>query len=74
MQEQKQGDIVFISLSAAKEPSPHPLLSNLFRVGAVALAKSLSKELAPDNILVNAVNPGYFDTGGPGPQTNRCRC
>ena len=63
MQKQKTGDILFIASSAAKEPSPHLLLSNVLRVAVVALAKTLSKELAPDNIRVNTVNPGYFDTG-----------
>jgi len=63
MQKQKAGDIAFIASSAAKEPSPHLLLSNVLRVAVVALAKTLSKELAPDNIRVNTVNPGYFDTG-----------
>jgi 3-oxoacyl-[acyl-carrier protein] reductase len=63
MQKQKKGDIAFIASSAAKEPSPHLLLSNVLRVAVVALAKTLSKELAPDNIRVNTVNPGYFDTG-----------
>jgi 3-oxoacyl-[acyl-carrier protein] reductase len=39
------------------------LLSNVLRVGLVAFAKSLSKDLAADNIRVNTVTPGYFDTG-----------
>lgn len=60
MKKQETGDIVFISSSAAKEPSLHLLLSNVFRVGVVALAKTLSKDLAADNIRVNTVNPGYF--------------
>ncbi len=63
MQQQKKGDIAFIASSAAKEPSPHLLLSNVLRVAVVALAKTLSRELAPDNIRINTVNPGYFDTG-----------
>jgi 3-oxoacyl-[acyl-carrier protein] reductase len=63
MQKQKAGDIALIASSAAKEPSPHLLLSNVLRVAVVSLAKTLSKELAPDNIRVNTVTPGYFDTG-----------
>jgi 3-oxoacyl-[acyl-carrier protein] reductase len=63
MQEQKKGDIVFLTSSAAKEPSSHLLLSNVFRVGVVALAKSLSKDFAADNIRVNSVTMGFFDTG-----------
>ena len=57
------GDIVFLSSSVAREPLPHLLLSNVFRVGVVALAKSLSASLAGQNIRVNSVTPGYFDTG-----------
>jgi 3-oxoacyl-[acyl-carrier protein] reductase len=63
MQKQKKGDIVFLTSSAAKEPSSHLLLSNVFRVGVVALAKSLSKDFAAENIRVNSVTMGYFDTG-----------
>ena len=63
MQRQKKGDIVFLSSSVAKEPAPHLLLSNVFRVGVIALAKSLAQGFAADNIRVNAVAMGYFDTG-----------
>jgi 3-oxoacyl-[acyl-carrier protein] reductase len=63
MRAQRKGDIVFLSSAVAKEPAPHLLLSNVLRVGVVALAKSLSQGFAADNIRVNAVTPGYFDTG-----------
>ena len=63
MQSRKKGDVVFLSSSVAKEPSAHLLLSNVFRVGVVALSKSLSQRFAHDNIRVNAVTMGYFDTG-----------
>jgi 3-oxoacyl-[acyl-carrier protein] reductase len=63
MKSQKKGDIVFLSSSVAKEPSPHLLLSNVFRVGVIALGKSLARGFAADNIRVNAVAMGYFDTG-----------
>jgi 3-oxoacyl-[acyl-carrier protein] reductase len=38
------------------------LLSNSLRAGVVGLAKTLSKELGPDNILVNNVCPGFTMT------------
>src|SRR5690606_21198089 len=57
------GDVVFITSIVAKEPVSHLLLSNVLRVGVVALAKSLSHELAPHGIRVNTVAPGYFETG-----------
>ncbi len=63
MKAQKKGDIVFLTSSVVKEPAPHLLLSNVFRVGVVGLAKSLSQRFAADNIRVNAVTMGYFDTG-----------
>lgn len=63
MRSQGGGDIVFITSAVVREPSPHLLLSNVMRVGVAALAKTLSRELAPHNIRVNVVAPGYFDTG-----------
>ena len=45
-------------------PKPYYLLlSNVLRVGLVAFAKSLSQSLAAENIRVNIITPGYFDTG-----------
>jgi 3-oxoacyl-[acyl-carrier protein] reductase len=63
MRAQGAGDIVFITSAVVREPSPHLLLSNVMRVGVVALAKTLSRTLAPQNIRVNTIAPGYFDTG-----------
>jgi 3-oxoacyl-[acyl-carrier protein] reductase len=56
------GDIVFIASSSMKEPGPL-LLSNVMRAGVNGLAKSLSHDAAADNIRINVVAPGYFDTG-----------
>lgn len=63
MRAQGSGDIVFITSAVVREPSPRLLLSNVMRVGVAALAKTLSRDLAPHNIRVNVVAPGYFDTG-----------
>lgn len=63
MRSQGAGDIVFITSSVVREPSATLLLSSVFRVGVVALARSLSRTLAGDNIRVNVVAPGYFDSG-----------
>ena len=63
MRKRGGGDMVFLSSAVAREPSPHLLLSNVFRTGVAALAKTLATSLAPENIRVNCVTPGYFDTG-----------
>jgi 3-oxoacyl-[acyl-carrier protein] reductase len=63
MREQRYGDIVFITSAVIREPSSHLLLSSVMRAGVAALAKTLARDLAADNIRVNVVAPGYFDTG-----------
>jgi 3-oxoacyl-[acyl-carrier protein] reductase len=56
----KQGDgrIINITSMAVKEPIPGLILSNAARLGVVGLAKTLSRELGPDQITVNNVCPG----------------
>jgi len=56
------GRIVNIVSLSAKQPIEGLLLSNAIRPGIIGLAKTLSFELAKDNILVNNVCPGYHDT------------
>jgi 3-oxoacyl-[acyl-carrier protein] reductase len=56
------GRIINVSSYAVKEPIAGLVLSNGIRSGAIGLAKSLSRELAKDNILVNNVCPGRIDT------------
>jgi 3-oxoacyl-[acyl-carrier protein] reductase len=63
MRANKQGDIVFLGSSSVREPPPHLLLSTVMRLGVAGLAKTLSREVAPDNIRVNLISPGYFDAG-----------
>lgn len=62
MKEQQFGRIINISSSSTKEVIDNLILSNTFRAGMVGLTKSLSRELAPYNILVNAVGPGRIET------------
>ena len=56
------GSIVLSTSTSVKEPIPNLTLSNVLRASVSALAKSLSNELAPDNIRVNNAIPGRFDT------------
>jgi 3-oxoacyl-[acyl-carrier protein] reductase len=59
---QEGGRIINIASSSVKQPIPGLILSNTFRLGIVGLAKTLSVELAPYNILVNTVAPGRIAT------------
>ncbi len=56
------GRVINITSYSVKEPIPGLVLSNAIRSGVVGLAKTLSRELARDNILVNNVCPGRIDT------------
>jgi len=62
MKKQKWGRIIHLTSVSVKQPIPGLLLSNVIRPAVVGLTKSLSQELAKDNILVNAVCPGYILT------------
>lgn len=56
------GRIITIVSTSVKQPIDGLLLSNAIRTGVVGLAKTLSVELAPDNITVNNVCPGRILT------------
>ncbi|WP_010095389.1 SDR family oxidoreductase [Ornithinibacillus scapharcae] len=62
MQKQKRGHILNFTSSSMKQSLDNLILSNTFRAGVVGLAKSLSQELAPDNILINTIGPGRIAT------------
>lgn len=62
MQKQGSGHIINIASSSIKQTIDNLILSNTFRAGIVGLAKSLSQELAKDNILINTVGPGRIAT------------
>jgi 3-oxoacyl-[acyl-carrier protein] reductase len=57
------GNIVLLGSATMREPPPHLLLSTVMRLGVAGLAKTLARSLAPENIRVNLVAPGYFDAG-----------
>lgn len=56
------GRILNIASTSVKQPVEGLLLSNTFRAGIHGLAKTLSVELAPDNILINTIAPGRIAT------------
>ncbi|GKW46337.1 SDR family oxidoreductase [Planococcus sp. NCCP-2050] len=62
MKEQQFGRIINISSSSTKEVIDGLILSNTFRAGMVGFAKTLAREVANDNILVNTVGPGRIQT------------
>ena len=62
MRKEGWGRIVNDTSFTVKEPAERLILSNVFRVGVVALSKTLAREVAGDGITVNCVCPGAFDT------------
>lgn len=56
------GHIVFITTVGVKIVQPDMVLSDSLRLAVVGLAKSMSHELAGDNILVNCLCPGPIAT------------
>ena len=56
------GSILTVTSMSVKEPINRLLLSNVFRSGVTSLVKSLSNELAGENIRVNNLMPGRIDT------------
>lgn len=63
MKKQRWGRIINMTSFAAKQPQEGLILSNAIRAGILGLTKTLSNEYAADNILINAVCPGWTLTG-----------
>ena len=62
MKKNKWGRIVNISSVSAKQPIDNLMLSNGIRMSIHGWAKTLSNQLASDNILINNVCPGFTHT------------
>lgn len=62
MQARGGGRIIHVTSISVKQPIEGLVLSNALRSAVTSLAKTLSVELAPHNILVNCVAPGYTRT------------
>ena len=62
MKKQKWGRIINMTSISAKQPIDSLILSNTSRAGVLGFSKSLSNQLAPFEITVNSVCPGYTKT------------
>lgn len=62
MESQKYGRIINLTSLTVKEPADNLILSNVFRVGVISLAKTLSRNLIKSNITINNISPGAFKT------------
>ena len=62
MKAQKWGRIINLIGGAGKEPDPYMFGSGMTNSALLNLTKSLSTEFGEDNVLVNAVCPGWVAT------------
>jgi 3-oxoacyl-[acyl-carrier protein] reductase len=62
MRAQKWGRIVNITSITVKQPEPSLLMSNTMRAALIGFTKSVARETAADNVLINNVAPGYTHT------------
>jgi 3-oxoacyl-[acyl-carrier protein] reductase len=62
MQKNKFGRIINVSSLSVKEPMQNLVLSNTIRISLISWAKALATEVAKDNITVNSILTGNFDT------------
>jgi len=58
----KYGRVINIISTSVKAPIPGLGVSNTIRGAVASWAKTIATELAPDNITVNNVLPGFTDT------------
>jgi 3-oxoacyl-[acyl-carrier protein] reductase len=59
MRARRSGRVIVITSIAAREPVANLTLSNALRAGLHGLVNTLSKEVAGDQVTVNALMPGY---------------
>ncbi len=66
MKERKWGRIVNFAMANADQQVGQPNITAHYiaKVGVLILTRSLAKVLAPHGITVNAISPGFIETGG----------
>ena len=62
MQSQKWGRILNVASVSVREPLGYLALSNSMRSALFSWAKTLASDVGPDQITVNSILTGYFDT------------
>jgi 3-oxoacyl-[acyl-carrier protein] reductase len=62
MRERGWGRIVNVGSTSTREPIPGLALSNVHRMAAIGLFKTLATEVAGDGVTVNTVATGMFAT------------
>jgi 3-oxoacyl-[acyl-carrier protein] reductase len=63
MKERRWGRILNVTSIAAKQPIDGLMLSNSLRAAVIGFARTLANEVAPFNVTVNNLLPGYTRTG-----------
>lgn len=71
LRQQRSGRIINVVNIGAKQPSAGSLPTTASRAAGLAITKALSRELAPDGILVNAVCIGLIRAGQHETRANR---
>ena len=62
MRENRWGRVINVASVSVKEPLSYLVLSNSIRAAVVTWAKSLATEVGPNQVTVNSILTGYFDT------------
>ena len=62
MRDRGWGRIVAITSLGVRQPYPNLALSNTARAGATGFLRTLAREVAPDGVTVNSVQPGLHAT------------
>ena len=60
LKQQRKGNVIMVTSCRTELPLPGGAIPDMARAGANALVKSLSLELAPYGIPVNAIAPNYL--------------